>query len=63
MYPIDLLKLMQLLDAIVWTVKPYYDSDNSLEDFPWLRELAESYNSIVDSISKTHSHSYTKFNF
>ncbi len=55
-------RLLKLLDAIVFTIQPYYDEEPSLINWPWLQELAAAYNQIIDEVSETHFHSYDKFN-
>lgn len=43
------LEAQRLMDAISWTVSPYLD-DNSIQDKPWLVELAECYNALYSKI-------------
>ncbi|MCK9412106.1 MAG: hypothetical protein M0Q53_07375 [Prolixibacteraceae bacterium] len=42
-------QVQRLMDAISWTVAPYLD-DNSIQDKPWLIELADSYNELYNQI-------------
>ncbi len=43
------LQTQRLMDAIHWTVAPYLD-DDSIQDKPWLIELAECYNQLYNQI-------------
>ena len=46
---LSFLQTQRLMDAISWTVAPYLD-DNSIQDCPWLIELAECYNQLYNQI-------------
>ena len=43
------LQVQRLMDAIHWTIGPYLDND-SIQDCPWLIELAECYNQLYNQI-------------
>lgn len=42
-------QLERLLYSILWVLAPYMD-DNSIEERPWLVELAENYNELYKLI-------------
>jgi len=54
---LSFLQVQHLMDAIHWTVAPYLD-DDSIQDCPWLIELANSYNelyNLIPSAENTYS--------
>ena len=46
---LDIATIDRLLNAIIFCLGSSLD-DNSIRDSPWLEELAESYNEIVDKL-------------
>jgi hypothetical protein len=46
---LDIATTDRMLNAIMFCLGPSLD-DNSIRESPWLEELAESYNEIVDKL-------------
>jgi hypothetical protein len=42
-------QVQRLMDAILWNLAPYMD-DNTIQDHPWLVELADCYNELYRQI-------------
>ena len=48
----------RLMDALLWVLGPYLDSDDPLSEHPHLFELGECYNELYHKMPKTQEHNY-----
>ena len=48
----------RLMDALLWVLGPYLESDDPLSDHPHLFELGECYNELYHKMPKELEHNY-----
>lgn len=48
----------RLMDAILWVLGPYLESDDPLSEHPHLFELGECYNELYHKMPKTQEYNY-----
>jgi hypothetical protein len=56
--PVTTAQVVDILNAMHWVIAPYHEDDPTLSDHPHIKELADSYNRLLDSFSQAYTHSF-----